>query len=344
MDAKRLHIAFLKWNDPRVESAWKSMETPEMSPFLHFDYLRYTYHYTRRIKPLYRPRVACVFHNDEIVMLAALKGSFNRKYWRMLGDIQGCDETNALWKIGLTPEEKNLVTRFFYDAVPEKLQLRRIQADSPLLSCIPEGRLAGRAEKTYVRIPVPEDPDELLGSLSSSVRQNIRTAYNRMRRDGVDYRLEVFDAAHPVSDEVWGKIMDLYFDRLFSQYKSEKIHSWFSKRRMRRRYYKLKHDTLSLHYLLNSFIAVLWNGDRVMAFMNGLTTYDRTRVSIPRLAIDAGYRFYSPGYVLITEVIRYIAAHPTLKELDLSRGDERYKLDMGGQVYSTADIELKAVR
>lgn len=342
IDACHLRLLFLKWSDPRVEPAWKSMETGGMNPFLHYDYLRYTQRFTRRIKPLYRHRIACVMAGEEILMLVPLKGSFDRKYWKMLGDIQGCDRCDALWKPSLSPEERTELARFFFAAIPQKLQPHRIQCDSPMLAAIPQERVTKEVTKVYLRIPVPDDPDVLLKSLSSSVRQNIRTAYNRMKRDGIEYRFEVFDAAHPLSDEIWGKIMDLYFDRVFTKYRSEKVQSRFARRRMRRIYYKFKHDTLSLHYLPNSWHAVLWNGDRIMAFMNGLTTHDGSSVSVPRLAIDAEYHFYSPGYVLVTEAIRYIAAHPTLRELDLSRGDEKYKFDMGGQTYTTTDLDLKA--
>ena len=78
--------------------------------------------------------------------------------------------------------------------------------------------------------------------------------------------------------------------------------------------------------------------------MNGLKTHNGATVAVPRLAIDTEYSFYSPGYVLVCETIRYIAAHPVLKELDLSRGDEKYKLDMGGQLYRTYDYDLSSVR
>ena len=342
MDSENLRLVFLKWSDPRVEPAWKSMETGEMSPFLHYDYLRYLARFTRRIKPLYRLRIACVLQGEEILLLVPLKGG--SRYWRMLGELQGCDRTDALWKPSLTVAEREELAAFFYRSVPQKLKLHRIQCDSPLLARLPEDRLENAVQVTYARSPVPDDPELLLKSLSSSVRQNIRTAYNRMKRDGIDYRLDIYDADHPVSDGVWKQMMDLYFDRVFSKYRSEQVRSWWGRRKKRRIYYRYKHDTLSLHYLPNSFHAVLWSGDHIIALMNGLKTHDGKTAVIPRLAIDTAFGFYSPGYVLLTEVIRYIASHPVLQELDLSRGDEKYKFDMGGQPYTTTDIDLKASR
>ena len=344
IDRDNLHIAFLKWSDPRVVQAWKSMETGGMYPFLHYDYLDYTARFTRRKKPLYRIRVACIMQGEDILMMLALKGSITGSYWKMLGDIQGCDVADALWKPSLAPGEREEIAEFFYRNTPQALKLHRIPSESPLAAGAPVERICKEEKVTYVRIPVPDDPEQLLRSLSHSVRQNIRTAYNRMKRDGIEVRLEVFDEGHPVSDEVWKKIMDLYFGRLFSKYRSTQVRSWWTLRKKRRLYYKVKHDTLSLHYLPNSFHAVLWQEDRPIALMDGFKTHDGKSVSIPRLAIDTSYGFYSPGYVLLTEVIRYIAAHPVLAELDLSRGDEKYKFDMGGQPYTTSDIDLRPLR
>lgn len=61
---------------------------------------------------------------------------------------------------------------------------------------------------------------------------------------------------------------------------------------------------------------------------------------MPRLAIDDNYRFYSPGYVLLAETLKYLGANTEVHELDLSRGEEKYKLDLGGTPYKTTDILL----
>ena len=335
-----LRLEYLAFTDEKVVSAWKSMETPDMSPFLHYDYMHYVYKCTRLTKP-YRPRVACVMDGDEIVMLLALMGSLDGRYWKLLGDIQGCDRTDALWKPSLSPEERLSLAEFFFAQMHKKIKLHRIEDGSPLLDAMPQNRVYRKNVEPYVRIDVPSDIEAHIASLSSSVRQNIRTAYNRMKRDGIEYRLEVYDAGNPMTDEVWKKIMDLYFARLFSKSKSDKVRRAFSRWKQKFIYYHIKHDTLSLRHLDNSFHAVLYNGDRMMAFMNGLKTHDGKMVSVPRLAIDQSYGFYSPGYVLTVETMRYIASHPVLQVLDLSRGDEKYKLDMGGKLYSGSDFDLR---
>ena len=335
-------LVFRRFSDPVVEAAWRSMETPGMSPFLHYDYLRYVAESPFPARP-YIPKVACLEENDEIVMLVPLMRSMGLKssYWKMLGDIQGCDRTDALWKPSLSFSEREKLCAIFYASLGKRFKMHRIQSDSPLLTQLPESRITRTNVEPYVTVPVPGDAETLFKGLHPAIRQNIRTAYNRLNRNGIEVRLEVFDPDNPMTDAVWKKIMDLYFDRLFSKYKINKISNPFAKARQRHFYYKVKHDTLSLRQLPNSFHAVLWHGERIIAFMNGLKTHDGATVSVPRLAIDSEYSFYSPGYVLINEVIKYIAAHPVLNELDLSRGDEKYKLDFGGRLYYTYDYDLR---
>ena len=336
-------LVYLSFTDERVVSAWKSMETPEMSPFLHYDYLRYAYTCTRLTRP-YRPKAACIFRGDEIVMLLAVMTSLDGRYLKLLGDIQGCDRCDALWKPSLSIEERRELARFFFSAERRKMKIHRIEDGSPLLDVIPQERVVRVNVEPYVHIPLTTDIDSHIATLSSSVRQNIRTAYNRMNRDGINFRLEIFDADRPIDDKTWKDLMDLYFSRLFSKYKSKLVGNIFSRWKQKFIYYRIKHDTLSLHYLPNSFHAILYDGDRMMAFMNGLKTHDGKVVAVPRLAIDADYRFYSPGYVLVVEVLRYIASHPVLQELDLSRGDEKYKLDTGGILYHASDFDLKPTK
>ena len=78
-----------------------------------------------------------------------------------------------------------------------------------------------------------------------------------------------------------------------------------------------------------------------MGFLSGLISRDGTTVVIPRLSIDNQYRFYSPGYILLAETLHWLDSNTTCRCLDLSRGDEQYKIDMGGIKYYTASVLYK---
>ncbi len=334
-------IRFLHFKDSRVEKAWREMETPSMSPYLYYDYMGYIARYTRR-HTFYRVKVACIMDGatGEILMLVPLKGSLTLSYFKMLGDIQGCDRTDALYQPRLSQEERRDVTRFFYSSMPRKMKLYRLQEGSPMVSELPQERLAKTGTNPYVRIAVPDDYDAFLKTLSPSVRQNLRTAANRMRRDGKEFTVEMHDNRNPVTDAEWKEIMDLYFRRLFTKYKSRKVRNPFALLRQKYIYYRTKHDTLSLHHLPNSCHVLLRDGSRLVAFTSGLLTHDRSSYTVPRLAIDADYRFYSPGYLLLDGILRRLGEERITAELDMSRGDEKYKFDMGGTPYITTDLKV----
>ncbi len=323
-----------------VEADWKKMETPSMSPFLYYDYLAYVEHFTRYFS-FYRPRVACMSDSNGCpLMLVPLKGSLNLGYYKMLGDIRGCDSTDALYKPELSAEERAAVTKAFYSSFKSKAKLHRLQEESFLMSEAPAERLLSLQTKSYVRIAVNKDWNEHFGKLHRNVRQSMRTAYNRMKRDGKEFKLEIFDAARPIDRIMWKKIMTLYFERMFTHYKQKKIRSLFGRIFWHFDYFHIKHDTLSLHHLANSFHAVLMEGERPMAFLSGMMTHDGHTITVPRLAIDDNYRFYSPGYVLLAETLNYLGTNTGVHELDLSRGEEKYKFDLGGIPYKTTDIIL----
>jgi|LSQX01.3.fsa_nt_gb CelD/BcsL family acetyltransferase involved in cellulose biosynthesis len=323
-----------------VKEDWKKMETPSMSPFLYYDYLAYVEHFTRCFS-FYRPRVACMSDSNGCpLMLVPLKGSLNLGYYKMLGDIRGCDRMDALYKPELSTEERVAVTRAFYSAFKSKAKLHRLQEQSPMVSEAPAELLLSLQTNTYVSIAVDKDWNEHFGKLHRNVRQSMRTAYNRMKRDGKQFKLEIFDAARPIDRIMWKKIMKLYFERIFTHYKQKKIRSLFGRLYWHFNYFYIKHDTLSLHHLANSFHAVLMEGERPMAFLSGMMTHDGHTITVPRLAIDDNYRFYSPGYVLLAETLNYLGTNTGVHELDLSRGEEKYKFDLGGIPYKTTDIIL----
>jgi len=59
-----------------------------------------------------------------------------------------------------------------------------------------------------------------------------------------------------------------------------------------------------------------------------------------RLAIDKEYGKYSPGLILVNELIKKMMEDTRYTCLNLGQGDETYKYDMGGVADSTRDWEL----
>ena len=323
-------------NNERLCAAWKEMEA-QASPFLYYDYVKYVWLHTSRFSA-YMPRIAYVESrpHGKILMIVPLRWNIYKRCYKMLTDIQGCGKADALFDLQLSEEAKHTCVDFFYAHIGHKCYFRRLPSEALLRDDI-NGIKLDNKQQICVKIDFDCGVENLLHSLHKSVRQNVRTAYNRLNKDNIGVELKVYRGSQ-MTDSVWRQIMDIYLDRLFSKYKTKAkrntiqkfIHYW--------KYRYIKHDTQSLRHLSNSFHAVLVGNGDIMAFLSGFMSMDDTTLVVPRLAINDSYHFYSPGYLLIVETLRYLEHETHCRCLDLSRGDERYKTDLGGTNYYTESL------
>lgn len=325
-----------------LKRVWKEMETPDMSPFLHYDYMRFIKTSVTWFKPFFT-RIACVCpkDSDEILMICPMKRRIDFKYYTLLGDMQGCDIADLLWKQGISEEEKKDIIHFFFERMKDKMFLNRIPADSLFASGVPMDRISYTRDVEYVAIDMQEDYPAYLRTVSKNMRHQINKTYNRLEREGVEQKLLIYDAPNRVPRELERKINQMYITRLISRYNPEREGS-----KLWRAYYwilfqYLKHDTRSFRKLPNSFLAVVMSGEQVMAFVSGFKTHDGKTVSMTRLAINEDLDYYSPGRILMNELIKYLHAETPIKVLDMSRGDERYKKDFGGRSYFIKDFVVE---
>ncbi len=324
-----------------LEKDWKSMETPDMSPFLYYDYMRYIKTSVTWFKPFFT-RIFCVLSegSDEILMICPMKLRVDFKYYTLLGDMQGCDIADVLWKQGLQEEKKGAIIKFFFDTMKNKMILNRVPEYSPFAKGIPTERISYTRDVEYVAIDIPDDFEAYFKTLVYSVRRNAKTHYNRMERDGIECKLYVFDAVHRPDKKLWKRIMDLHISRLISKY-SPGFDGFLGRHYTQLKFRLFKHDTRSLKALSNVFHAVLMDNNTIMAYMSGFTTHDGKRIVIPRLAMNDQYNKYSPGCALMNETIRYLSKETQIKVLDMSRGNERYKKDFGGRSYFIKDFVIE---
>ncbi|MGN0262421.1 MAG: GNAT family N-acetyltransferase [Eggerthellaceae bacterium] len=184
-----------------------------------------------------------------------------------------------------------------------------------------------------VRIDFEKDYESYFSSLGKHTRQNIRTAYNRLKTDGVQYRLEVV-SGETVDKKTYQKAIELYCKRHEERY-------GVSTPAMKRWY--LKHLDFSTKVLSKShlgFNGFLYIDGQLAAFLSGLRDDNEHSVVVPRLSINNYFSRYSPGMILINEVVKYCCECDKIRTLDLSKGDESYKLAAGGTVYETASMSV----
>lgn len=177
-------------------------------------------------------------------------------------------------------------------------------------------------------------------TMSKSSRQNLRTAYNRMKTDNVAFEMKTYDKLS-LSDK-------LKCFRLIS--KRSKQLNGINEKKERNRIIRYIKDMYKLYFSISFYmfnhsqrsqLTVLKLNHCVSACM--ITHNEYLRIVVPKLAIDTEYSRYSPGCVMISEYIKKIKSNESEFVLDLSRGAEKYKLSLGGELYYNygCDIVLK---
>lgn len=178
-------------------------------------------------------------------------------------------------------------------------------------------------------------------SLSKNSRQNYRTAVNRINKSNLTYE---------VSIDI-GKVNYQRLTKLYSLYVMRRLEKVKSSIRIKlKSFIKLvvmevlhrSNDVLSdyLHSQENSLVAYInINGD-LAAYFAGI--YKGRVLYISRASISNKYKHFSPGVVCLIETVEKIRNDFDI--IDLTRGDEKYKIQCGAKQHYNYLFKLKGNR
>lgn len=220
----------------------------------------------------------------------------------------------------------------------KKLNLNRLHDDSLLRRYIEEQKTFNWREdnnRVCVKIDFEEGYENYSSRLSKSARRNLRTAHNGLQKIGLDISLDFVDS---FSDKkiIYDEVFNVYCDRQNSKYGK----SYRSIRRLKLRY--LDPLTIASVELHSGILAIVYIGDEIAGILTGFVT-NRDSIFVPRLAIVDKFRKYKPGKLLIDFTVKYLCEKNIVRCLDLSNGDEPYKLEMGGTQYMSHGYEVELV-
>lgn len=184
------------------------------------------------------------------------------------------------------------------------------------------------SEEGYTIIPFLEDYESYYSSLSKHMKQNIRTAYNRLKTDDGEYGFECvsYSKMHGLEKE----LQRLYIDRQMSKYNKSWLYGFFVK------YIdfgtKIQHEK---DIDVRAFVLRI-NG-KIAAYYDGI--FSDRGIIVPRLAIAEGFDRYSPGVMLLNESIKFLIKEGK-QSIDLTHGTENYKLFMGGKIHQCVGLKV----
>lgn len=341
-----------------LREAWTQLESgPDMTAFQSFEWFALVNEHFAAER-LSRSLVRAVYYlvSDEAgepVLIAPLRihlvplSKGHPRGIHLLGRNGYSDYLNFIYQ-DFDPSAAALVARqAAADFGIRQFVLERLVADTACFQWLVGQPGASMVEHEAVQLSLPESLAEYQATLSKSTRQNIRTAWNRLRTDGVELTIAWGDASVGAGEAaafatlkqqretnrrrrnrgVKGLVLDAlrsaYFSVLFSGYNEAGE---------------------AMGRLENPWFLRVSAGEELCAFAFGLADrFGANRVlRVLQVGIDESFGRYSPGLIGLHEFISQEIAEgrPNFDVVDFTRGGERYKYDLGGSQTTLADVRF----
>lgn len=327
-----------RWNE---ESYNKLLENPS-NPFVYYNVLNSCCNPFSSIKFFIAKKIIntvtwfIVYYESDPVMVVPVRLFYKNKTAYVLGSLEGFDYVDIIYKQGLSHSERieafTIVMKALTDNDYKVLYWKYLDAKSESNIIISEtcDYSAQYVKNVCVKLKDYDSYDNYLKTLSKHVRQNIRTAYNRTKKDSLLIDKNIYNSKQQLLSN---KTIDLILSKYYEIYKDRHSSHYHNKRRFQK-WINYAWRALDEN---NAFMAdITFNGE-ISAFMFGFI--DDESVYITRLAINEKYKFYSPGMILVNEIIKYLIDEKK-NNLNLLRGTEKYKLDFGGEIYNTINYTI----
>ena len=331
-------MIFIEGKFEQVEKEWRDFYSTSrnISPYMSYDFQRI---YKRQLwASIHTLRASYVvykaYENKQLLAIIPMIKIGNRLY--IAGDFRATGYLDFLYSNDLTDDQLRCLIKEFISFMKKyKIHFNKINQSSRLFGVLSElCHMDNSSFKrgTCVNISFGESYDDYFSQLSKSTRQNIRTAHNRLNREGKSVSIETHIGL--AIDRIANtELMRLYQKRSSERSgKTNKVVQFFQER--------FNPLTLSLNQSDNSFISTLRIDSELAAYMQGFITQSGEVAVIPRLAINSDFSVYCPGGILITDTIKWLIDNSRVRNLDLSLGDEKYKYEYGGKEHYNFDFSF----
>ncbi len=178
-------------------------------------------------------------------------------------------------------------------------------------------------DRECVKIFLPQgNYDAYFAGLTKNAKQNLHKLYNKLRKNKITYFLKVVH--EPVQDKD-------FLDALIRIY--VKRQAEITGRPLNRINIRYLHPVImAIQQLSEHYTFCIYLNDKPAAFMTGFKS-NYQEIVFPWVAMDSAQAALVPGKLMINESVRWCLENREREQiaaLDLSRGPERYKFEMGG--------------
>lgn len=327
-----------KWEESDLDKIWKELYQGNcyVFPYSSREYNENIFTY-KKVKPttLFQQDYFLVYYkdNDKATPLMIMPIYVKKKCAYIFGEnISGAGNLDFIYSRDITDEQ-------FFSAFKElgqyfkgmELKLYKINQRSRLYNFFENNydtllklyNLKKEMDRVCVKIIFPDEYEPYFQGLSRNSKSNLHKAYNKVKKINAEMHLKVIHG--PFGDKKFlSDIMRIYTKRE-SERKQRKM-DFFPF--IKHRYFSPL--TWAMKNIDSHYTFCLFLQHCPAAFMSGFLT-NFNEIVFPIVAMDSSFSHYAPGKLMISESIKYLQKNSQIRGLDLSRGDERYKLEMGGE-------------
>lgn len=266
---------------------------------------------------------------------------FNKKGVYIFGRAQWSDYLNFIYD-----EFDSASLDFLFNQIKKKYGisnyiLEDIRQNSDLAQyIINKFHLKNIEQSICVGLNIPDSEDEYKMMLSKSAKQNIRTAFNRAKTDGISFIFDFDDKSVNLDEFERFRNIRLLDKNQYHQNIISRLQCFISSKILRRGYYKFPEYTPYRHDINSKFLTIKsTEGELCAAFNYGL---DKARSQIVLMAVSTNPKYYkySPGILVLYEYIINEINYRDIKSIDFTRGNERYKYVLGGKEHYNVKLEF----
>ena len=329
-----------------MESEWKQLEDgSEMTIFQSFNWnmlLFKEWRASKYVKAFSKVSVYIVYNEEKPVLILPLIVQIKTTKIKWIGRKKG------LYILGIDSysDYLNAVYKDISDEALDAL-FYKIEKDFPDLDI----RFTDIVENTYiddylkrkkilpcgtgvsVAVKKAESLEEYNQLLSKHTKQNLRTATNRMSKDGIIYELIILSRIE--DSQLLNNLLQLHMQRMkekeLQAAKHDVVHKVSRKIRVFVRSYNEKHNNIvveSMRTMEQSETVIVKVNSNIAGYLYCLI--DRNKIRVLQNCVNKKYSYYSPMFRGIYDYITRLYKRNEIQFLDFTRGNEEYKYKLGG--------------
>lgn len=341
-----------------LQTHWTALQSgPEMTVFQSFQWFELVNEHFSRER-LSRAVVRAVYYlvsdeQDTPVLIAPLRvhllrlSPHHRRGVHLLGRNGYADYLNFIYREFDPAAASMVVDRAVADFGLRQFLMERITAGTSSYAWFASHIGAKVEDQEAVQVQLPSSLEEYNRMLSKSTRQNVRTAWNRSRKDGVSLRVNWGEAQ--IDEDVAGQLALLKRQREENRARrhlrlTQRVRDLAREIVFKALFTEFNEAHEAMKRMADPWVLLVRARGEICAFAFGLPDGfgGRRVLRVLQVAYDESYARYSPGLIGLHAFLSdEIAQHlPNFDVIDFTRGGERYKHELGGTRTVLADVSF----